>query len=244
MIKKINFTSGRYRLAGNLVSSENEKKTLTILICHGAGAANKERFLELQKLLLEKGFASFAFDFTGVGESEGKFEEGTLHKRLQDAQAALDFLSDNNKINKEKIVVIGTSMGGHIAARLTEKNQNLKGVVLLYAAAYGKEAEDKLLNKEFTDVIRKHNSWKNSPAFSALERYKGNILVVYGDEDRIVPQGVKEAYASLVKDRRFYQDLKGGGHLLLSASTPQEEGVNNKTLKILFGFLDKVSNTL
>lgn len=241
MIQKIFFTSGKYRLAGNFVSSETKKKSPAILICHGAGAANKERFLELQNLLLEKGYASFVFDFTGVGESEGKFEEGTLNKRLEDAQAALDVLRKNNQVNKDKIIEIGTSMGGHIAARLTEKNPDIKAVVLLYAAAYGKEAEGKPLNEEFTQELRKPESWKNSPAFSALEKYKGNILVIYGTEDKIIPQDVKETYTTLVKSKGQFFNLQGGGHFLLSAKTPQEEQVKSKIIELLLDFLNKVT---
>src|SRR4051812_24624665 len=104
-MKNVSFTSGKNTLVGNLYVPDTA--TISVLICHGAGTSNKERFKELQEFLEKNGIASLAFDFTGVGESGGTFEEGTLNQRLLDAQKALEVL--RNELRSAKIVILGSS---------------------------------------------------------------------------------------------------------------------------------------
>lgn len=61
--------------------------------------------------MAQNGYVSFSFDTRGVGGSSGRFEEGSLKNRLTDAQAAYDKLSKF----VDNIIVIGRSMGGHVA---------------------------------------------------------------------------------------------------------------------------------
>lgn len=108
-LKRITFISNTCTLVGNLVEPFTTIKQVGVLILHGAGKSSKERFRELQEILMSQGYISLAFDFHGVGESEGKFEDGTLSNRLKDAQAALEELQ---KCARD-ICLIGCSMGGH-----------------------------------------------------------------------------------------------------------------------------------
>jgi pimeloyl-ACP methyl ester carboxylesterase len=52
------------------------------------------------------------FDYSGHGESEGSFEEGTIGAWFADALAAFDALTEGHQI------VVGSSMGGWIALLL------------------------------------------------------------------------------------------------------------------------------
>ncbi len=58
-----------------------------------------------------QGIASLRFDYSGHGQSEGRFEDGTLSRWLEEARAVFD-LSEGPQ------VLIGSSMGGHIALLL------------------------------------------------------------------------------------------------------------------------------
>ena len=75
--KKISFASGKHTLVGSLIIP-SQKTDIGVLILHGAGKSTKERYVELLELLASNGYTSLAFDFRGVGESSGKFVEGTL----------------------------------------------------------------------------------------------------------------------------------------------------------------------
>jgi alpha-beta hydrolase superfamily lysophospholipase len=57
----------------------------------------------------EEGLACLRFDYSGHGQSEGRFEDGTLGRWLEEARAAFGQLTSGPQ------VLIGSSMGGGIA---------------------------------------------------------------------------------------------------------------------------------
>lgn len=184
---------------------------------HG-GKSTKERFLELQKFLIANGFPSFAFDFEGIGESEGKLDDGSLINRLENARAGFDVFSEYIR----NIAVLGFSMGGHIASRLTE-TRNVYPLILLAPAAYGEEAESKSMNESFTKIIRTKNSWQNSPVFTSLNNYKGKVLVIYGENDIVVPWEVQQRYKNHIAKKGKFMQLKNATHWILSPKNKHEE---------------------
>ena len=60
----------------------------------------------------ERGIGCLRFDYSGHGQSEGRFEDGTVSRWLEETQAAFRQLTEGPQ------VLIGSSMGGHIALLL------------------------------------------------------------------------------------------------------------------------------
>lgn len=60
----------------------------------------------------EHGFGCLRFDYSGHGQSEGRFEDGTLSRWLEETRAVFDGISRGPQI------LVGSSMGGHIALLL------------------------------------------------------------------------------------------------------------------------------
>lgn len=232
-MKKLNFKSESHSLAGNLF--HNEGNEIGLLFLHGGGKATKERYIDLQEYLLQIGYSSLAIDFHGVGESEGIFENSTLEQRLLDAQGAYEEF----KNYVPNIIIAGCSMGGHIAARLTGLVDS-SGLILLYAAAYGKEAEDKLLNETFTQVLHKENSWQNSPALVAVQAYTKQILIMYGEHDTVVPKIVQDAYKKSLGNNGRFVILPHASHLFLSPTNKKEEQAQQNAYKEITHFLSKI----
>lgn len=234
-IKKFYFQS-KNKLAGNLyLPAEINSNTKGALILHGGAKTGKDRFKELQEFLGSHGVVSFAFDFRGIGESDGSLEDGSLNNRLDDAHSALEQLTAIVSI--ENITIIGCSMGGHVAVRLLGKNKELNSVILLYSAAYGLEAEDKMLNEDFSNVIRKENSWKNSPVFPILEAYKGKVLVIYGENDTVIPKQVMESFRSITEKKGTYILLPHAAHVILSPQNVEQEKDKEYALREISNFL-------
>lgn len=77
----------------------------------------------------QSGRAFLRFDYSGHGASEGRFEDGTISAWLADALVAID------RLTRGKLVLVGSSMGGWIAAlaalRLKER---LTGLVFISPA--------------------------------------------------------------------------------------------------------------
>jgi pimeloyl-ACP methyl ester carboxylesterase len=84
----------------------------------------------------EQGIGSVRFDYSGHGESEGRFEEGTLSRWLEEARSVFERLSAGPQI------VIGSSMGGNIAllllrallAEAPPQAARIKGLLLIAPA--------------------------------------------------------------------------------------------------------------
>ena len=84
-----------------------------------------------------KGLAYTRFDYSGHGQSGGAFEEGTIGKWLDEAQSVFERFTNGPQI------VVGSSMGGHLALLLArrlqsigdgEKPGRIEGIVLIAPA--------------------------------------------------------------------------------------------------------------
>lgn len=235
MFQKISFPSNHNKISG--VLSLPDKYTTGVVFLHGGGKANLKRYEYLQKVFHKKGIASLVFDFMGCGESEGKFEDGSLNQRIRSAHGATNFFLKRTNLTTKDIYLWGSSMGAHVACRLLEDLQ-VKGVILQSAAAYNKEAESKKFNEEFTSAIQKPITWEKSPAFKALETFNGKILVVYGENDSLIPTGVRDKYKQIANNNNGkFVVLKNGVHTLLRPSCPEEREALIKLGKVSSAYI-------
>jgi pimeloyl-ACP methyl ester carboxylesterase len=101
-----------------------------------------------------KGLGSTLFDYSGQGVSGGKFTDGTIGRWLE--EAAVIF----TKVTTGPQIIIGSSMGGHIALTLIRKLTNqapeharrIKGLVLI-APAW--DMTEELMWKKFPEEARR-----------------------------------------------------------------------------------------
>ena len=182
-ITRVTFQVGKETLVGNIVTN-NMGDQPRLLFIHGAGTASRDRTLALALKLAENNISSFAFDLSGHGESTGKLEESSLVKRAIEAKEALKFLTKESSIG-----ICAFSMGGHVALELLKTNP-IKALILFAPAIYDKEAFEVPFNKNFSEIIRKHESWKKADVVNALEDFTGNLLICIGDKDEVIPGGV------------------------------------------------------
>ena len=121
-IETVTFTTtDGITLAGTLFS---EGDTAVILAHQGTFGADQTTWYPFARLLAERGFTALAFDFRGVGKSEGRLGYGKL---ALDVNAAAQFLEDRGY---QHIVCIGASMGG-TACILAAQDHTFDGLVIL-----------------------------------------------------------------------------------------------------------------
>ena len=77
----------------------------------------------------ETGHGAVLFDYSGHGESDGRFEDGTISAWRDDVLAAIDQLSTG------PLVLVGSSMGGWMALLAAlARHERVKGLVLIAPA--------------------------------------------------------------------------------------------------------------
>lgn len=159
--------------------------TPQILCMHGAGSSNRQRFLPMRQLLADNGISSCALDFLGHGQTGGNMYDSGLKPRTEQAGLVIE------KLKMESLVLIGSSMGGFNAIKLTEIYP-VKLLVLIVPAIDGSKLYDINFSEKFTSFIHKPKSWDDTDAWEILNKYKGKILIVTGGKDDVVPSEITQ----------------------------------------------------
>jgi len=95
----------------------------TLLYLHGNSGNISHRFPLIRNLANATQFNVFVMDYRGYGKSEGDPSEEGLKK---DAEAMLEALVKRDDIDKERIIVYGQGIGGHLALHLATKESTKK----------------------------------------------------------------------------------------------------------------------
>lgn len=184
-MEKINIQVGQENIAGIILRNNPEMKP-NFVFFHGGGNSSKDRVFTFSNALIENNFSIMAIDFSGHGESTGLLTESNLDKRVNQARVAVEKYCDLSNLT-----ICGASMGGYIALKMLELFV-VKNLVLFCPAIYSKTALNVQFNQGFTEIIRQPDSWKDSDILDFLEKFSGNLLIVIGEDDEVIPEGVIE----------------------------------------------------
>ena len=163
------------------------------------------------------------FDYPGFGRSGGKPSEAGCYAA---ADAAFDWLIQNQKVPADHIVIVGKSLGGGVAVDLASR-RNHRALVLV---------------KAFTSIpaVAQHlipivpANWLMHNRFDSLAKI-GNchrpLFITHGTDDGVIPfsQG-QQLYAAANDPKEFFA-MEGVGH--------QPPSVTSECLAKLRQFLAK-----
>ena len=179
------------KLVGYLYKGSS--KTL-IIICHGIESVNNCTDISLRSIV--PGYLSeisrqsrasvFSFDFSGFGESEGKFAYH-LKKRHTEIKIVIDTFSREY----EQIILYGFSWGGITAAIAAEKYKEVTGLITINGFFTYKPTEIyfRMFVFYYSYILTHIGAW--SELFFLwknlhVQKIKVPVLVVYSDTDTIV----------------------------------------------------------
>ena len=183
-----------------------------LLFLHGAGAANRARFQGIRTRLSEKyRISSTAFDYLGHGDSTENALPDSLRSRTEQAREVIERIHQT-----ERLSLAASSMSAYTALKLTEKYQ-VADLILLVPAVYHRDAYLIPFGSGFSRIIRHDSSWVNSDAWSIMEAYTGNLLIIAAEHDEVIPReviGYLYAFACNAKSRKIYF-MPGAPHRIL-----------------------------
>jgi pimeloyl-ACP methyl ester carboxylesterase len=201
----------------------------------------------------EQGLASTRFDYSGHGVSEGPFTNGTIGRWLEEAYAVF------TRVTTGPQIIIGSSMGGHIALLLLRKllaerpsdAQRVKALVLI-APAW--DMTEELMWKRFGDDARRaileRGVYEQPSAYGApypitrglIEDGRNHLLGREPfDPGRpvVILQGLQDPDVPAAHTRALTEFLTGGWVKLIEIVDGEHRLSRPEDLALLFGAIGK-----
>jgi len=145
-------------LAGTLTIPSGKGPFPAVILITGSGAQNRNEelmghkpFMIIADYLSRNGIAVLRYDDRGVGKSQGNYAAATSADLATDAEAALNYLKTNAKIDPKAIGLIGHSEGGLIAPIVASANPDVSFIVSL--AGPGVTGEQ-IIHRQSADISR------------------------------------------------------------------------------------------
>jgi pimeloyl-ACP methyl ester carboxylesterase len=185
------------------------------------------------------GRAVVRFDYSGHGRSGGRFEDGTIGRWLEEAEAVVE------RVCRKPIVLVGSSMGGWIALLLAQRLKAARAVAGLVLVAPAADFTARLMEPAFPPEARaaleRDGVWMRPSAYGdgpypitrgLLDESRAHLLldgpigvdcpvhILQGVRDVDVPwQHAIETVSRLATDDVVLTLVKDGDH---SLSRPQD----------------------
>jgi uncharacterized protein len=216
--------------------NESEKEKNTILILHALTGKKENKTINfLAKKLPEFGYKTIQFDFSGHGESEGKIEEATVSKQLEDIKSII------SQLDIKKLIIVGNSFSV-ITALAFSKEKSIEGLILLSGRAryleYIKTLEKidnkyKLIDNIFIDESFLEDYKKYDP-IKNISKLNIPILIMHGEKDEIIPsEDAKLLYNVCSSKNKELKIIKDADHRYSEVKYKEE------ILKEIIYFLNK-----
>ncbi|HEY9117021.1 MAG TPA: alpha/beta hydrolase, partial [Roseivirga sp.] len=192
----------------------------------------------ISRALTTKGIAVLRFDFTGLGESEGDFEDTNFSSNVSDLICAADYLKEHYG---EAQIIIGHSLGGAAVLMAASKLSYIKAVATVAAPAdpvhvkhlfqnsidkieTAGEAEVSLGGRPFTIKKQFVDDLEEYEKFDVIKKLKRPLLVMHSPQDDIVDiKNAEKIYVSAMHPKS-YISLDGADHLLTNRGDAEYVG--------------------
>ena len=167
-----------------------------LLWCHG-NAGNVSHRVENMRLLYQRGFSLFIFDYRGYGRSTGVPSEVGLY---QDALAAYDYLIHQRRIASARLLLFGRSLGAAVAGEVAVKRP-VPGLIVEGSFPSIQAMSD----QHFWGVPAR---WLMDLEFNLAAKVHAlhvPLLVIHGEQDSIVPMELgRQVFDAAHEPKRWY----------------------------------------
>ncbi len=184
-------------ITGWFVPAPQGEPADTVLFCHGNGG-NIGNNIEPVHAFHKLGCNVLVFDYRGYGRSSGKpSEKGTY----TDAYTAWNYLTKQQGVPPEKIIIFGQSLGGPIAAWLTQK---VSPKMLVIESTFTSAPD--MAAKMFPLLPARFLCRYKYDTRSYLKSIKCPVLIAHSTQDEMIPfSHGKRLFEAANNPKRFIQ---------------------------------------
>ncbi|RJE88694.1 alpha/beta fold hydrolase [Paenibacillus sp. 1011MAR3C5] len=191
--------------AENQHAGKDSGKRQAIIICHGfiGSRVGVDRlFVKTARALAAQGSFVLRFDYGGCGESNGDYGTLGFDSMVDQTRTAIDYMAGMDCVDPRRIVLLGHSLGGAVSIMTAVKDKRVKRLVLWSPVAYpfndivrivGRDCYDEAVQAGSTD----HAGYTLQPVFfdslmqhqpfQSATRFGGEVLLVHGTSDELIP---------------------------------------------------------
>ncbi len=188
-------------LSAKLDWPEGELKSW-VLFAHGFSIGKDLKPVRtISKTLVENGYGMMRFDFTGLGESGGNFEDTNFTSNCEDIRKAAEYLTRHHKA---PCVLIGHSFGGTATLKVADEIPSCKAV-----ATIGSPCDTKHIIHQFADKIEEIHE-------------EGEAKVLLGGR----PFVIKEQFLDDVANQNIAEQISELNRALMIFHSPQDRVVS------------------
>ena len=225
MMKEFTCMRGGLRIYGRThVPDTGLKNYPTVIMCHGFNGSCMGN-VKYAEQLVPKGFACVMFDFCGGSlrcRSGGDMREMTVSSEIDDLKTVTGCVKEMEFADTERLILMGKSQGGFVSAlAAADMKDDISALVLLYPAftiplmAKRTEREMKVIPEEYEIlggvVGREYLYDALSLDTDKCFTYGGDVLILHGDRDDIVPLSSSKRAEKLYRSAELHI-IEGAGH--------------------------------
>ena len=128
--REVEFPSNGLVLRGLLRTPGGDGPHPLVILAHGLGGLKEWTIPEVAGALVDAGIAAMAFDYRNFGDSDGLPREEVDHYgRIEDWQSAISYATTVPGIDRERIGIWGTSLGGRDVLAVAAIDRRVRCVV-------------------------------------------------------------------------------------------------------------------
>lgn len=184
----------------------------------------------ISKTLTKSGIAVLRFDFTGLGNSQGDFENTNFSSNVDDLLSACEHLGKEFEAPE---LLIGHSLGGAAVLKAASKLSSIKAVVTIGAPSsvdhvkhlFSDDIEEiknkgqavvDLAGREFTIKKQFIDDIMSTDVLDEVKDFKKALLVMHSPTDNTVSVEHAASIFSSAKHPKSYVSLDDADHLLMN----------------------------
>lgn len=225
---------------------DTSKQYPLVIMSHGIAGSVTTYDQNYVAYMLEKGVICYTYFFCGGGSpttspsngvatkmhtiSEGDSKDMSIITEKKDLISVFNALSEKSFVDKDKIVLMGESMGGAVTSlAAVELQDKIAGEILCYPAMtvyqdaidsymrYDKIPEDLARNGLTLHRETFYKDIKDIDFYKEAAKFTKKVCLLHGDKDGTVNISSSEKLNSMLKDS-MYQVVPGGGHGFTNAT--------------------------
>lgn len=194
--------------------------TPLLVICHGfigSKTGVNRLFVKAAREFANDGYRVLRFDYGGCGESEGDYGAGGFDRLLEETQHVLDFAFGLDGVDPKQVFLLGHSLGGAVALLSAIRDPRVRKLIMW--APVGNPFQDIVRivgEKEYSNSFvlpyidhegfaltnRFFRSLADYKPLEDVQNYTGDVLLLHGTNDEVIPAKYSFLYHSAFKLRR------------------------------------------